>query len=699
MNPQDFAKYLMETPLKSSDPSQNGSGGAGGGTTLYPPGFIPDPPQQQQNSQYPSGFIPDKQFSPDNPYAPALKDVPPSPDQVVGNWVTDAYKKSADLLTGGAASGITGTAQAIGNAFTGGVSKVGQGVGELAGGLFQNPFDTSGKDPTGQGIVKGFNDIVGGGAQTVFSPLEGLPQGVKDVAGAPFKWLSDAVSNGLQNHGIDPNSQAGKNIVDSINNAAQLIPIAAGMNSELNKTAQTAGEVDNFKSQLPQEAQGQFEGMQKSDIAKTPEFKDWQKQQSPGVTGPIDQKKFEGNLLKNGMPESYANRLGALSQENPGHLKTFQDYLQTGLERSKSINPEEVPRVLDIPGAEVEDFYKKAQEKLNQIGEDQDAAKENLAGKTIDTTPIQNKFQEVMKKLNIGLTDPDGNTYKPGEAIPASSNFSVAKTSLDFSKSELKGGGTALQQLQGIWQDVQNNPQMDARDAEALTGQIDNITGQLKEAGFKTTRVNTVLGKLKTAINQSVGATDETFSKLNTQYAQLVDSIDPIKNAITSKLKGGDEVISGSKLFDNLLKSDPAKAKLAIDAMQQIEKDFKIEAPKDIGAKAVLADMAEKLTSSSQSRSVPGIMQAIRMVPGGRQLSRVIRGAQAVQGQFNPDSLRAIEKNVGTINDIINNANKPGGPQLSAEHLSALQDTLKNLGSIASGTSEKEKPPTENTNP
>ncbi len=403
-------------------------------------------------------------------------------------------------------------------------------------------------------------------------------------------------------------------------------------------------------------------------------------------------KELKGQLLQKRFSSKDANTIATLTPE----LKsTFSDYLDAGV--AKDANQAGSKRVTDIAGQEINDFYDNVQKAKQDIGAQVGEAKDGLRTKTIDTTPIQEKFQDLMKKLNIKQIDGAGNLYEPGEAIPASSSLSVEPTKLHFGKSDIKTGGAALDAIQSIWNDVQNNPTMNARDAEALTSQIDGITGQLKDAGVKMTMPNRVLGNLKTAINQSVEAVDPEFAAVNQKFAKIAQYAKPIKNAIVTTTKDGSEFINGGKMLDTVMKTNPTNFDAALEGMQNIEKEFGIKAPTDLRTKAVLADIAEKITDGGQRRSMGGIINTLRT--GFRGANRIARVGENINAMVNPLSLDKIPKavadlqslleNSGAVEEPINNAvasqvpTKPKVP-LSPEQIQTIKDTIAHLKQLGS---------------
>jgi len=111
------------------------------------------------------------------------------------------------------------------------MTDISQGVGNIAGGAFNtvansvapfNPLDTrTAEQKFNNGPAQGINQMISGIGQAGSAPLDMFPT-AKSVVSAPFKMLGDGVNQGLSTVGINPNSQQGQQIAQSLINALTL---------------------------------------------------------------------------------------------------------------------------------------------------------------------------------------------------------------------------------------------------------------------------------------------------------------------------------------------------------------------------------------------------------------------------------------------------------------------------------------------
>ncbi len=208
--------------------------------------------------------------------------------------------------------------------------------------------------------------------------------------------------------------------------------------------------------------------------------------------------------LKMGVPEQYLHELDKL---DPAQKKSAVDLIKVGIGKLHNMINGETP--FEHAGQPINDFIEKANVLKSQLGETLGAAKDNLSNVKADTAPVKNAFGKVLKKLNI--------TVGP-------------KNTLNFEGSDISGTG-ADNILQDIYKKIAPYKQMNARDLEAITSQIDTKTGQLTAGGFKPGAFNTHLGNIKSAINSTVGEASPEFQKANQQFAKFINNFSKVTDA------------------------------------------------------------------------------------------------------------------------------------------------------------------------
>lgn len=382
------------------------------------------------------------------------------------------------------------------------------------------------------------------------------------------------------------------------------------------------------------------------------------------ATPEILSKKFADDLLRSGMKEQDVNMLSSLK---PEELDIAKQYLDTA--RNKMLNPRDATAqgAYDVAGKEIEDFINQAKAQKNDIGKQLEAVKETMAKSKPDVTPISNALDQQLTKLNIANT-PDG---------------------LDFFKSSIKGSKAATEAIQSI-HDTLTDPTTTARDLEALTSQIEDATGQLKSSGMSKSKANLALSQLKQIINKSLAAENPDFANLNQKYASLTSDLNKVTNATKVPQGNGEVIQSGSQLLRRSLGNAPAKYNAAIEAMQNIETNHGISAPKNLNVKARLADIMERITGSNQPTALSGAVEAgvkaakghamkglAESIPGGK----FIKGAaEEIGTSLNPDQLRTLEKQASKLNDILDKEtlrSKGGKIQFTPKGKAALVEVAK----------------------
>ncbi len=625
---------------------------------------------------------------------------------------------------GNLGSGILGGVKQM----VGGLKQAGQSGSDFTDMVRGTKSDVTGKVPNAGDVasnfVQGTSNTLAGAEGAGFAPLSAGVEALPDIAKVPIKGVmslpGQTVGAGVEGIGhllgVDPKDP--KFQENFVKPAQTLLNTFMATNPELVAKATSAATgaiggfagdmisevknadaVNSFKSSFPEEMQGKFDNQPTSQIAKSPEFKDWQAQQKVAVpetptptTTPepvqpkVDPQEIKNNLLRAGYDEKTAN---AASQRSPEHQAILNDYIKTGQAQIADPDNVNLPNVWKKPAGEIENFITKAQQHLDDIGQKQgDAAAKLPDNVRPDPTKIENVLNEHLSKLNIKNT-PDG---------------------LDFNSSHIAGAGEA----QGIIQKIANtieDPNATAKDYEALTSQIDDATGALSRRGVTNSKANTALTQLKTAINSTVGDISPEFQTHNTNYAKLVKDLNLVKDATKVSISGG-ENYDGTQLLKRILGDAPGKYQEALDAMNRIQKNFGIEAPKDIGLKAKLANEAEKITGSNQSRNLKGQVQSgvqagvehatgqvktalLDLVPGGKALEKML---DAHDLYSHPERMETFKNQSQTFLDMMEEANKTknaagdasGVPsKITPENVNMIQRIIKKMKNVDPAMADK----------
>jgi len=342
-----------------------------------------------------------------------------------------------------------------------------------------------------------------------------------------------------------------------------------------------------------------------------------------GSKNPVDK------LIKAGVSEQDANVIA--NQTNKGEVVKF---LKTGLEKLK--NPVEKPSVFNVASKQVGDFISVADKAKSKLGQTVDAAKQGLSGLQAETAPVKKTMYDLFNQFNIKLK----------KGIP------------DYTASEIKDVSAITNKIDDIFSIVKNNKVVDARRLEAITGQIDQVTGLLKSSGFKNNQVNTALSDLKSSINESVGNASEDFKVANKAYASFMDKYKAIKAAAKVPVSGGTSITNSEQILKRSLQTGDKKYNAAIKAMEELSKDFglpKIDA-KAITQTAYNAAAAESITKTAPRKSLEGMGQlGVGLIPDAKvQLVNKLWDGLKRQG-----NAKAIEDGVNKVIEVIKGIDSP----------------------------------------
>jgi hypothetical protein len=271
----------------------------------------------------------------------------------------------------------------------------------------------------------------------------------------------------------------------------------------------------------------------------------------------------------------------------------------------------------------VDDFLEGLTTKSDEVKQGLVSQKGLLKGKNINTQGMEKELDDILESLNVKKT----------------------LKGLNFDVSEADTSGTLKKQLNKL-NDILRKNELDARDAEGITGQIDAVKGILQQEGFKSSQTNTALKNLKTMLNKRIGQASKDFGELNKESAQLLSAIETFKSKVMKKA-GKTEVFDANALIKGLQKGDTATKK-ALSEMQSIAKKYDIPGIENIEAYARMSKITEKLMK--KSKNVPLTLGETLSEPVGKAQVEQIKSV--LSKTFDTKDITP-EKKLGIINDIM----------------------------------------------
>lgn len=364
----------------------------------------------------------------------------------------------------------------------------------------------------------------------------------------------------------------------------------------------------------------------------------WLADRISGKVGTTVKEITENQLLKQGVKESYVNMLGGADDVTK---QVASDYFEQGLNKVKNYQADDIYKYATQESG-LNQFWDDINNLKDSFGKNVKSTKQGLSKTTIPKINLQEsvgKFDDIFSKYNIKVAQ-DG--------------------TLKFNNSELANVKEAQNQLQKAYDlFTKGKRSVNARNLEAITGQIDLDTGLLKSSGLKTGDPGVdALTSLKTIINDAVGKSNNVFKKANTQYAEFIEKYNQIKKAGDVILGNGKKVFNPVQILKRSLTTGDKKYTDAIKAMDDLAKKFGIKAPKDLNVRAQLADITEKITQSAPSRSLEGITQTAEQLAGyiPGSVGTLVKTKQFLGKIFTGKMPKTIEENVNKIINILDNS-------------------------------------------
>lgn len=286
----------------------------------------------------------------------------------------------------------------------------------------------------------------------------------------------------------------------------------------------------------------------------------------------------------------------------PELQSTAKSYLEAA--KRKLASPRNESGAFAQAGKDLEAIIDRADEVLKSKGKEiGDLRKNSLGNKIIKSASEQkNAYQKFLKEeLNVKFKQKS----MASELLDAAKGKGKSSgVDLDFSNSRIAGNSAAIKKFQDIFE-LLKKKNLNARDVEARTGQINELTGLLKESGFRGSEANTMLNKAKQIIDDAVGTVDADFKGKKIDFAGLAKELKRLKKA--AKAGTGDLAISsGEQVLRRFLGNTGAKYEKAIQSAEKIAKKLGIKEGSMIREKAALADLIEHYTQSYNPQSLQG---------------------------------------------------------------------------------------------
>lgn len=500
----------------------------------------------------------------------------------------EAMNQDATMSPGDRVGAVVGQA---GTGFLntlGGIADVGMGAASQL-----NPFDTRSPTEKTDQAMGGLNKIVSGVGGVLTSPLALSPVLQKGVS-LPFEAAHDTLGTAIQQiSGIDPTSNHGKTIIDSALNGLML---AAGANGEVMDAVKrgdlslkgawdTIKQTPDMAKAIPGQVVNAIGGI--PDIGKDPEVVQATKQAAQQAA---QQTNLERLARKAGVKDIDINAIRNLTSDQKDIASS---YLDQGMKKFQ--DPVNTPSVWSLPAKEITDFLGKAKGQLRTVGQNmEDAINTDLAGKTVDATPVVDAFKDTMKKLNI-TKDTKGNLNFDGSDIAANS---AAQSAIKTIQNNLTGNAS----ITGSLNDAMQGTNLDARGLVSINRVLNDITGVTKKSGYNANALSAALSPIKDAVETTVAPHSSLYTQAKAEYADLKGNIDKVENA--GKFGSGKNTgVSGEQILKRSLNTSDEKYSSAFDAMNKIGENYGIDAPTDLKTKAYLANMAEKISGTQAARS------------------------------------------------------------------------------------------------
>lgn len=286
-------------------------------------------------------------------------------------------------------------------------------------------------------------------------------------------------------------------------------------------------------------------------------------------------------LMKSGLKEQDSYLLSTL--DDNGKL-TAEKYFDAGLEKLKDRTK---PGVFSIAGQEIDDFYKQAKQKVDDLGREVGRLKPRLTGQKAQTEQIAARLDDLAKEYGM-VIDKKG----------------VVK-----SWGDIEGAAGTAKMYQKL-QQLSKKPTANARALESLTSEIDRKLGIYANRGLNASDPAVkALVNMKNALNDTIEFADPLFGKANKDFAIAIGKLKRLEAGGMIKV-GKDKAFDAGRLL-SLSQGNASKKQIeALKAIDELGKTLGIKAPQNMQLKANLAELATRVTGTKNATSLGGIVES-----------------------------------------------------------------------------------------
>lgn len=275
-------------------------------------------------------------------------------------------------------------------------------------------------------------------------------------------------------------------------------------------------------------------------------------------------------------------------------------------------------RATDVVGKNVVSRIEHANTLNKQAGAKLDEVAKNLAGKQVDTTPIQSHIDSVLEKHGIKPYEEVG-----GIAAEMSDNGSISiKTGLDFKDSDFEGIKPIEDAINSVYERFTNG-NMDAQGLHRLKRFIDNQVSYGKEGEGLTGTAETILKGIRRDVDELLDSNFIEYKNVNDQYAQSKQATEMMREILGKQYGNLDQDLKEAKAGDimrRLLGSgDRTRVAQALQNLEAYAEKTGLVDGKSITDQVIFADILEDIFGTEATTGLQG------------QVQRAITSAQDVQ--------------------------------------------------------------------
>ena len=578
-----------------------------------------------------------------------------NPNAIVKNTI-NAAGESAARAVGGVGNQLQGLNPFSGETFEQRNERLRSGLGDVVGGT----LGVVGSPITG-GVqtIQNLADTGDQGSQALMPVVEGVSKVAslpRDLAGEGYKQWARTVNPNLTEEELDKNAEDVKMAMDIVltmqgmkGAKAKVKPVETTI-SKVDDVAPVVNQIDNVAP--PGVTPGQVVSKVDDVTPKPVEVGRVTDEVLNNLSKDRTLTPFQKKALRSGFDEGTVNFLNNLDDEGRA---LFTEYTKVGINKLDDVT---APSVWKHASDEFNNFFKTAKAKQKEIGKLHGEAKEALKDVKVtaqEAIPVRDAIIREAEKLNIKVD--------------------WAKKKVETANSDLGKNLKIERMLKDLLTKTQKAGTK-ARDLESITSQIDNMSGVLKMSGVKEGILGNMLTGVKSAVNEVVATKSSDFAKLNREYAIMAENMKNI-NAAKAKIDvAGKPVYRTTNLLKKGLGDDPAKFDVAVQAMENISKEFGIPAVKDLRKKAYIANMAERVTKTGAPRAMQGTIEAAGAALAPGIIKQVVQTGKDIQNYLKP--IEQIRVKSFELLDMLNEVKpKNGVYTLPKATFTALKNFMK----------------------